>query len=92
MTLPQSRIEGCAASAESDYLFQVNNQVPTMQTVHLPSDLQHEIFVLYRTCLRRRIAERRLQHTRRRRMIRQMQSLFEFACGRYDVVLHVLAL
>ena len=59
--------------------------------VDLPEDLRREIFVRYRTELRRGMALRRLHHTRTRRLIAELHSVYEFANGNADIVLQMLA-
>jgi hypothetical protein len=56
----------------------------------LPAELQRLIFVLYRVGLRRRMAQRRLQVTRRRRLHDELEGLFAFAHGWNHVVLFLL--
>ena len=56
----------------------------------LPIELQRTIFVVYRAGLRRRMAQRRLQATRRRCMLRELEGLFAFANGWNHIVLFLV--
>lgn len=57
----------------------------------LPDDVRRQIFVLFRMGLRRRMAQRRLQATRRRGMHAELTQLFAFANRCNHVVLRLLS-
>ena len=62
---------------------------PLVRTLaaELPDDLAHLVFVTYRVGLRRRMAQRRLQTSRKCRVLRELTRLFDLSNGWPFVVL-----
>ena len=54
---------------------------------HLPDDIVHQVYVQYRLGVRRRCAQRKLAHTRRRAVHDELARLFRFTNGLIEVML-----
>ena len=56
----------------------------------LPSDIQHLIFLYYRTKLRKRIAQKKLTKTRKKCNMMELLDFFTFANGNLYIVFFIL--
>lgn len=65
-------------------------KTPFVTELPLPPELRELVFVRYRLELRRRIAQRRLGASRRRRLNSDLRAVFEFANGEATLVLACL--